>query len=81
MLYREYKEKYYYSFNEHKFINKEKLSKQNDELASDGYRVIALANGIIKKSEDNATELFGTLRTFYSTEGSTHCIKSMIALA
>ncbi|MDR0986092.1 MAG: hypothetical protein LBL98_00135 [Ruminococcus sp.] len=38
------------------------------------------AKGIIKESEDNAASLFGTLRTVYSTEGSTLCIKTMLAM-
>lgn len=38
------------------------------------------AHGIIAESEANATELFGTLQTVYSTEGSTLCIKTMLAL-
>lgn len=37
--------------------------------------------GIIAESEANATELFGTGVTCYSTEGSSHCIRSMINLA
>lgn len=36
--------------------------------------------GIISESESNATELFGTRHTFYSTEGSTLAIKAMLAL-
>ena len=39
------------------------------------------ADGIIKESEDNATRLFGTAHTFYSTEGSTLAIKAMLKLA
>lgn len=35
--------------------------------------------GIIKKSEDNATSLFGC-PTFYSTEGSSQCIRAMLYL-
>ena len=38
------------------------------------------ADGIISESEKNATELFGTEKTVYSTEGSTLCIKTMLAL-
>jgi len=37
------------------------------------------ADGIIKKSEDNASSLFGC-PTFYSTEGSSHCIRAMLSL-
>ena len=36
--------------------------------------------GIIAESERNATELFGTKATFYSTGGSTQCIQTMLAL-
>jgi len=39
------------------------------------------AEGIIAKSEDNASSLFGTQRTLYSTEGSSQCIRAMLHLA
>ena len=39
------------------------------------------AEGIIKKSEENASALFGSGKTLYSTEGSSQCIKAMIHLA
>ena len=39
------------------------------------------AEGIIARSEANATALFGTARTYYSTEGSSQCIRAMLALA
>lgn len=38
------------------------------------------ADGIIKESEANASELFGC-DTFYSTEGSSQCIRAMVYLA
>ena len=38
------------------------------------------ADGIIKESEENAGALFGA-DTFYSTEGSSHCIRAMLYLA
>lgn len=38
------------------------------------------ADGIIKESEENAGRLFGA-DTFYSTEGSSHCIRVMLYLA
>lgn len=38
------------------------------------------AEGIIRQSEDNASFLFGS-HTFYSTEGSSHCIRAMVYLA
>ena len=39
------------------------------------------AEGIIAESEANATKLFGTGRTVYSTEGSSQCIRAMLYLA
>ena len=38
------------------------------------------AEGIIAESEANATELFGTARTLFSTEGSSQCIRAMMYL-
>ena len=38
------------------------------------------ASGIIRESEENASRLFGTGRTFYSTEGSSHAIRAMLYL-
>ncbi len=46
----------------------------------DGADVLYSAGGIIKKSEDNAASLFGCEATFFSTEGSTLCIKAMLSL-
>ena len=37
--------------------------------------------GIIAQSEANATRLFGTQHTYYSTEGSSQCIRAMLCLA
>lgn len=39
------------------------------------------ADGIIAQSERNATDLFGTKRTVFSTEGSSQCIRAMLYLA
>ena len=39
------------------------------------------ASGIIAESEENAAALFGSAATFYSTEGSTQCVKAMLFLA
>ena len=39
------------------------------------------AEGIIARSEANATRLFGTAHTYYSTEGSSQCIRAMLFLA
>lgn len=38
------------------------------------------ADGIIAESEKNASDLFGSGRTFYSTEGSSQCIRAMLYL-
>ena len=39
------------------------------------------ASGIIAQSENNATALFGSGRSCYSTEGSSQCIRAMLYLA
>ncbi|MDE6456502.1 MAG: amino acid decarboxylase, partial [Dysosmobacter sp.] len=39
------------------------------------------ASGVIAESEANAAALFGSGATFYSTEGSSQCIKAMLFLA
>ena len=39
------------------------------------------ARGIIARSEEHAAALFGTAYTFYSTEGSSQCIRAMLRLA
>lgn len=39
------------------------------------------AEGIIARSEKNASSLFGSAQTFYSTEGSSQCIRAMLFLA
>lgn len=39
------------------------------------------ADGIIAESEANAAALFGAQKTFYSTEGSSQCIRAMLYLA
>lgn len=38
------------------------------------------ADGIIRQSEDNAARLFDTAATFYSTEGSSLCVRAMLEL-
>lgn len=38
------------------------------------------ADGIIAQSEANAAALFGSRRTLFSTEGSSQCIRAMLAL-
>ncbi|MBR6185995.1 MAG: amino acid decarboxylase [Clostridia bacterium] len=39
------------------------------------------AEGIIKRSQENASSLFGTKMTCYSAEGSSLCIRAMVYLA
>ncbi|MBE5956990.1 MAG: amino acid decarboxylase [Lachnospiraceae bacterium] len=45
-----------------------------------GADVLSNACGIIEESEKNASELFGTAHTFFSTEGSSLAIKTMLSL-
>lgn len=45
-----------------------------------GADVLYHADGIIAESEENATRIFGTAHTYYSTEGSTLAIKAMLAI-
>lgn len=45
----------------------------------DGADSLYEASGIIKESERNASSIFGA-KTFYSTEGSSQCIKAMLYL-
>ena len=45
----------------------------------DGADVLYSANGIIAKSQKNATALFGTAKTLYSTDGSSLCIRAMLS--
>ena len=46
----------------------------------DGADSLYEAEGIIRESEENASQLFG-IPTFYSTEGSSQCIRAMVYLA
>lgn len=39
------------------------------------------ASGIIAESEKNASMLFGSVKTLYSTEGSSQCIRAMLYIA
>ena len=45
-----------------------------------GADVLYSSDGIIKESEENASSLFGSAHTFYSTEGSSLSIKAMLSL-
>ena len=58
------------------FLGVEKL----DITEIDGADSLYEAGGIIRQSEENASELFGAA-TFYSTEGSSQCIRAMLCLA
>ncbi len=58
------------------FLGAEKLDITEIEGADSLYE----AKGIIAQSEKNAGEIFGA-DTFYSTEGSSHCIRAMLHLA
>lgn len=46
-----------------------------------GADVLYSPDGIIKESENNATALFKTAHTYYSTQGSTLAIQAMLTLA
>ena len=46
----------------------------------DGADVLSSAGGIIEESEKNASSLFKTAHTFYTTQGSTTAICAMLAL-
>lgn len=54
---------------------------QYDITEIDGADVLYSPEGVILKSENNATKLFKTAHTYYSTEGSSLCIKAMLAIA
>ncbi len=53
---------------------------KNDITEFDGADVLYSASGIIAESQKNASELFGTEKTLYSTEGSSLCIRAMVYL-
>lgn len=46
-----------------------------------GADVLYRSHGIIRESEENIANLFGSARTVYSTEGSSLCIRGMLFLA
>lgn len=47
----------------------------------EGADVLYNSHGIIEQSQRNASEIFGSAETLYSTEGSSLCIRAMIELA
>ena len=53
---------------------------QFDLTEIEGADVLYHAQGILRESQDNAAELFGTAKTVYSTEGSSLCIRAMLYL-
>ena len=55
-------------------------SEKYDITEIEGADVLSHADGIIKKSQENAAKLFGSGASFYSTEGSSQCIKTMLAV-
>lgn len=54
---------------------------QYDITEIDGADVLYSPDGVILQSENNASKLFKTAHTYYSTEGSSLCIKAMLAIA
>ncbi len=54
---------------------------QFDITEVSGADVLYSPDGVILESENNASKLFKTAHTYYSTEGSTLCIKAMLAIA
>ena len=46
-----------------------------------GADTLYASDGIIRESEENASSLFGSAQTVYSTEGSSLCIRAMMYLA
>ena len=53
---------------------------QFDITEIDGADVLYNGNGIIAESEKNASQIFGTKKTLYSTEGSSLSIRAMLYL-
>ena len=53
---------------------------ERDITEVEGADVLYGAEGIIAESEKYASELFGSGKTVYSTEGSSLCIRAMVAL-
>ncbi len=52
---------------------------QLDITEIDGADLLYHENGIIKMSQENASELFGSEKTLYSTQGATLCIQAMLS--
>lgn len=56
------------------------FSENYDITEIDGADVLYHETGILKVSQENAASLFGTAATLYSVEGSSLCIRAMLAL-
>ncbi len=55
-------------------------AEEKDITEIEGADVLYSADGILKQSMDNASALFGTAKTLYSTEGSSLAIRAMVYL-
>ena len=53
----------------------------HDITEIDGMDILYHENGILAESQNNATKLFGSQKTLYSTEGATLAIRAMLFLA
>ena len=53
---------------------------ERDLTEISGADVLSEADGVILESENNASLLFGTAHSFYCTEGSSQCIRAMLAM-
>ena len=56
------------------------FSSEYDLTEIDGADVLYHDEGILKHSQSNSSEIFGTAKTLFSTEGSSLCIRAMLAL-
>lgn len=56
-------------------------AEERDITEIDGADVLYHAKGVIAESEKTAATIFDSGKTFYSCEGSSHCIRSMLYLA
>ena len=65
----------------HKGVNGPLGCEQWDLTEIPGADSLYEAAGVIAESEENAAALFGSAATFYSTEGSSQCVKAMLFLA
>ncbi len=79
---KKYSESYYSRLHMPGHKGKNMIGPENIDITEiEGADALFHADGIIKKSEENASLLFKSGATFYSTYGSTHCIASMVTIA